>query len=253
MVLFRPLLFSPDARKYRSRSGIREYLQAKGIFGVLMKRILLAVLLIVGFATTLHAEPDRGLCAYIRGDYDAAFNVWQPAATEGDSVAQYRLGLLYFDGKGVAQSSDVAVVWLRKSAEQGHVIAQYRLGLIYYVGQGLPVDYFEAAKWFRLAAEQGHAKAQYQLGLMHTLGRGVPLDRVEASGWYRRSADQDVTSAQLALARMLEDGEGETRNDARALYWYRRAAERGNSTAARKSDEISARMNGERRPRPSSK
>jgi len=44
-------------------------------------------------------------------------------------------------------------------AEQGLPLAQYNLGVMYYNGQGVPKDYAEAAKWYRKAAEQGLAEA----------------------------------------------------------------------------------------------
>ena len=45
-------------------------------------------------------------------------------------------------------------------AEQGNTDAQYNLGVSYRDGQGVQQDYKEAAKWYRLSAEQGFAKAQ---------------------------------------------------------------------------------------------
>ena len=48
-----------------------------------------------------------------------------------------------------------AVKWYRKAAEQGHARAQYSLGFMYYNGRGVPQDYAEAMKWYRKAADQG--------------------------------------------------------------------------------------------------
>jgi hypothetical protein len=44
----------------------------------------------------------------------------------------------------------------RKAAEQGHAEAQYRLGLCYREGFGVAKDEIEAVKWCRKAAEQGY-------------------------------------------------------------------------------------------------
>ena len=38
-------------------------------------------------------------------------------------------------------------------AEQGNATAQYRLGVMYDGGFGVAQDYAEAMKWYRLAAE----------------------------------------------------------------------------------------------------
>ena len=87
---------------------------------------------------------DKGMAAYDRGDYAAAFAEWEPLAKQGLAESQSRLGLLYA------------------------------------LGEGVPQDYVEAMKWYRLAAEQGFAKAQGSLGLLYRFGSGVPQDNVLA-------------------------------------------------------------------------
>jgi TPR repeat protein len=49
-------------------------------------------------------------------------------------------------------------------AEAGSVSAQFRLGICYATGSGVAKDETEAARLYRLAAEQGHLDAQYNLG-----------------------------------------------------------------------------------------
>jgi TPR repeat protein len=53
-----------------------------------------------------------------------------------------------------------AVRLLRRATEQGNAEAQYRLGVCYYNGKGVEQDYIEAIKWIRKAAEQNYAPAQ---------------------------------------------------------------------------------------------
>ena len=60
------------------------------------------------------------------------------------------------------------------AADQGHARAKYNLGVMYYNGQGVAQDYSAAMKWFRMAADQGHAQAQYNIGNMYCKGQGVP-------------------------------------------------------------------------------
>ena len=72
----------------------------------------------------------------------------------------------------------------RLAAEQGLADAQFILGSMYADGKGVPQDDKEAVKWFRLAAEQEDAKAQNDLGVMYAKGRGVPQDYKEALKWY---------------------------------------------------------------------
>ena len=45
-------------------------------------------------------------------------------------------------------------------------MAQYNLGVCYYNGDGVAQSYAEAVKWFRKAAEQGYAEAIEALRLL---------------------------------------------------------------------------------------
>lgn len=111
-----------------------------------------------------------------------------PLVRQGHADAQFNLGVMYREGKGVPQDYAEAVRWYRLVAEQADAGAQYSLGLIYdNGGQGVPQDYVpqddvEAMKWWRLAAEQGDAEAQHNLGVMlyDNDGEGVPQDYVQA-------------------------------------------------------------------------
>jgi len=42
--------------------------------------------------------------------------------------------------------------WYRKAADQGDAAAQFNLGTLYYNGRGVPQDLVEAHKWYTLAA-----------------------------------------------------------------------------------------------------
>ena len=52
-----------------------------------------------------------------------------------------------------------AARWFRKAAEQGNVIAQFNLGELYFYGWGVDQNDTEAARWYRKAAEQGYELA----------------------------------------------------------------------------------------------
>ena len=56
---------------------------------------------------------------YDNGLYDLAVECFRELAEQGDSYAQWWLGLCYYDGNGVNQDYSKAVEWYRKSAEQG--------------------------------------------------------------------------------------------------------------------------------------
>lgn len=54
----------------------------------------------------------------------------------------------------------VDVATLTKQAESGNKIAQFNLGIMYFDNK----DYAEAVDWYQKSANQGFAEAQYNLG-----------------------------------------------------------------------------------------
>ena len=133
---------------------------------------------------------ENGLTAAQTGDYQTAFKLWKPLAEKGNALAQFNLGIMYNDGKGVPQDYVKAVIWYLSAAEQGVAFAQYSLGLMYLEGKGVRRDYAEASKWFRKAADQGNADAQVRLGGMCADGKGVPQDYVQSHMWLNLAASR---------------------------------------------------------------
>ena len=150
-------------------------------------------------------------------------------ADQGNAEAQVNLGVMYTNGKGVAQDDRQAVAWYRKAADQGNAEAQYNLGVAYENGIGVPQDYRQAVAWYRKAADQGLAMAQLSLGMMYLNGRGVAQNYRQAVSWFQKAADQGDAGAQSNLGVMYANGKGVARNYTEAIKWYRLAAEQGNS------------------------
>ena len=94
------------------------------------------------------------MAAYQRGDYATALREWRPLAEQGYADAQFNLGVMYDEGRGVPQDDAEAVKWYRKAAEQGDAGAQYNLGVMYGNGLGVPQDYAQAHMWYNLAASR---------------------------------------------------------------------------------------------------
>src|SRR6185295_7827953 len=134
-----------------------------------MKAILIGLLLALSAA---HVQQSAAQTKHTSLElFDAASKADKTAlqglrtrAQQGDADAQYYLGELYRDGKGVPKDSAQAVQWYTKAADRGHVAAQSDLGSMYFYGQGVPKDSAQAVQWYRKAAEQGDTYAQYNLG-----------------------------------------------------------------------------------------
>ncbi len=95
-----------------------------------MKRLLLAATLVLGLAAPAAADYwadfEEGIDAYAGGRHDEALARFRPLAEGGDNRAQYWLGIMYFEGKGVARDDVRAFYWLSLAAERGNRAA--RLG-----------------------------------------------------------------------------------------------------------------------------
>jgi TPR repeat protein len=188
------------------------------------------------FLLTLTVAAVLGLCPLARAQAPDTEGPQQPTdvealrrkAQEGDADAQFKLGVMYYEGEGVPKDAAEAVKWFRSAAEQGFPFVQFNLGVMYFKGEGVPKDDAEAVKWFRRAAEQGFAMAQFNLGVSYYKGEGVPKDDAEAVKWFRRAAEQRHDAAQLQLGGMYAKGEGVPKDAAEAVKWFRLAAEQGN-------------------------
>ena len=149
-----------------------------------IRSLIVALALAGALAVPATAGPlEDGMDAYLAKEYAKAAELWRPLAENGNALAQYRLGTLYVEGKGVEQSDATAFTWMRRAAIQGNAEAQYGIGASYIDGLGVKKDETEAAKWFQRAANQGMVFAQINLGLLYASGTGVPQDNVEAFKW----------------------------------------------------------------------
>jgi hypothetical protein len=111
-------------------------------------------------------------------------------AAQGDAAAQYSLGNMYLDGKGVGKDEAQAIAWWKKAAESGNADAQFSLGYVFSDGVidlHLQRDRAKAQYWWTKAAqglrgkaEQGDLLAVDKLAYMYAYGQGVHMDPVLA-------------------------------------------------------------------------
>ena len=85
-------------------------------------------------------------------------------AEEGHPVAQFNVGVCYYNGYGIDQNYNQAFLWIKKAADRGDAVAQHSLAGCYHKGLGIGQNYKEAFLWYKKAADQGWVEAQYDLG-----------------------------------------------------------------------------------------
>ncbi len=137
-----------------------------------------------------------GGCAYFGGGKSAkapaGFDIehmqradWKQRAQQGDTEAQYQLGLSYCCGFGPGRSQPIARDWLCRAALLGHPGAQFQLGQLFGYRtaknrlMSLPAYPDYAHFWYSLAAAQNY----------------------ELANAYRAGIEQDMTAQQLQRSR----------------------------------------------------
>ena len=172
-------------------------------------------------------------------DYEVEATKWyHKAAEQGHAQAQYNLGKMYEDGRGVQQNSKKAIEWYQKAADRGLHGALYTLGKMYEDGRGVQQNSRKAIEWYQKAADRGLHGALYTLGRMYEEGSGVEQDSRKAIEWYRKAAQQRHITAQYKLGEIYEYGKGVEQNDEEAVKWYRKAAKQRSAKYWQKLSEM---------------
>ena len=109
-------------------------------------------------------------------------------AEAGDARAQFRLGEIYEEGRGVTPDAERAVACYRRAAQQNNVEAQLALGVLYALGETVVRDFSQAFVWFTQAAAQGHEEALTLRGLVLRELDAVARERAEVEAWRQQAA-----------------------------------------------------------------
>ena len=167
----------------------------------MIRRLTLSLCMVVSSA--IAAPIDEALKHYDDGRFEQAAGLLAPLAKAGDPVAQQRLGVMHFYGRGVPEDENKALELARQSAAQGNLDAMFLAGNIYVFGDTVPNESddpdLEAAKWFFEAASGGHAEAEYGLGLLFLAGKGVVQSQEEAMKWIEKAAEHGHVGAKNFL------------------------------------------------------
>ena len=116
-------------------------------------------------------------------DWPKAADWFRKSADAGFADAQYNLGLLYLDGKGVEKDQVSAAELFSKAALQGLPEAAMDYGVLVFRGEGVQKNETVGAQWMLVSARHGNVVAQNRIARLYATGRGVALDPVEAMKW----------------------------------------------------------------------
>jgi uncharacterized protein len=143
---------------------------------------LLLALLLNAMPLAARAGFDDATAAFSVGKFDQALNEFRSLAEAGHSEAEFMLGVMYFQGRGVPQNRAIAAVWFHKSALKGHGGAQLALGSINIRGVGVYQNLHEAYKWLTLAAASASPDIKGKaVVLLQDAGRLMTPDEIDAA------------------------------------------------------------------------
>ncbi len=164
------------------------------------------------------------------------------AVAAGAPAAQYELALRLFEGRGLPKDQTAAARWFERAASSGLAPAQYRLASMLEKGVGVPPDRTAAKGWYLKAAEAGNVRAAHNLAVMDAEPVGDEPDYVEAAKWFRKAGEFGVRDSQYNLAILYARGLGVGQDLRQSWVWFSLAAQQGDEDAARKRDEVAAKM-----------
>ena len=225
-----------------------------------MKKVTLGIILMVSTSTAMGGNDV----------WQTLFKEKLQEAKQGNSHAQFDVGSMYKNGRGVSLDRDKAIEWYSKAAAQdnqkavtrlkllqaneerfkkelasagnGNKESQYKIGNMYTEGIGTNIDLAKAAETYELSARQGYAKAEYKLGLVHYEGTGVKTNKKTAYKWFKQAAEKGYPAAQYYLGKMYASGKGVKRNYAMSLEWYTKAVDGGFNQARSEMIDVSGKI-----------
>ena len=100
------------------------------------------------------ASFESGLAAYLSGEYVKAVDLFRLTAAEGNTPAQYYLGMAYEQGEGVAQDYGAAAKVPAGGGKRQCPGAISAWRAVSY-GKGVAQDYERAFMWFDLSSASG--------------------------------------------------------------------------------------------------
>ena len=86
--------------------------------------------------------------------------------------------MLFRSGEGVPEDDAEAVKWYRKAADQGLTLAQFKLGGMYYNGEGVPENHVRAYAWWNLVSASNSSWGTKAKAAKEVLASGMTPEQI---------------------------------------------------------------------------
>lgn len=155
------------------------------------------------------ADREAGDRAFASRKFRMAAEKYKSAADAGDAAAQYRIGQMYAEGKGIEKNSKEAVSYILQSADQHYSPARMTAASWYLSGKnGVPKNHKKAVEYLSMEAENKNPAAMYSLGCLYAKGEGVEKDAGTAAKWFNdaKSAGYNIPDDMLYEVNIMYPG-----------------------------------------------
>lgn len=167
----------------------------------------------------------------VEKNYDKAFQYYNMAAQQNDSVAINNVGSLYFSGIGTEKSLSQAAQMFEKASALGNTEAAVNLSFIYLTKDSALNNPHAAVELLKSASEAGNPTAKFLLGYAYFKGFVVEQNYKKSIALIREAANAGYDDAEYMLGYMYLNGLGITKNYGNAVKYFTLAANQGNVDA----------------------
>lgn len=164
---------------------------------------------------------------YDQGEKGEAFEFYRRAAETGEPRAFFWAGYSYELGDGVPKDAARAAQYYQQALEapiHEKVNPANRMGMCYYDGRGVERDYAKAFQLLKWAEDHGGPAMLYYLGACYANGQGTRQDYAKAFTYLER-IDWNCHPAFYLLGRMYCNGLGVPMDIAKGVEYLQKAGD----------------------------
>ncbi len=165
---------------------------------------------------------DAELFQIAANDSQESRQLLEKEASDGNALAQSKLGLILFVGKD-EKNKLLGITWLEKAAAQNDSFSQALLGMSYLSGKYVSKDLKVGFNLLRQSAEGGYPFAQFMLGSMYLKGNSVDKDIAESERWFGLAANSNSSLPKSVLAASYLEGKIYKQDVPKALQLFSEA------------------------------
>lgn len=174
--------------------------------------------------------------AYKNGNYERAVKLFRQESEDGNIVADWYLGNMYREGRGVPRDDASAFTYYSRVADHYdpdesdntrlRIIVDSMVRIADYqrtgaVNAGIEANPAAAARtYLKIATAYGHPAAHYSLGVMCIRGEGVKKNPQQGLKWLMSAARKRYAPAEAFLGELYWAGKIVSPDRTRALMWY---------------------------------